>query len=89
MDFKGHSPRTHVKKGDLIESIDHRSSSKERNRWMRRIAGPRHAQMLIFLERASIRTMNIHKWIRGSTRRIAGEKRVGLKPLLSCYAITH
>jgi hypothetical protein len=38
-DFKGHSPRTHVKKGDLIVVVDHGSSPKERNRWTGRIVG--------------------------------------------------
>jgi hypothetical protein len=84
VDFKGHSPRTHVKKGDSIAVVDHGSSLKVRNRWTGRIVGPGHAQTLIFLERATIRTTVFTNGYVAARGGLWGEKWVGLKPLLSC-----
>jgi hypothetical protein len=59
--------------------------SDRRTRW---IAGPQHAQTLIFLEQATISTKILTKGYMVAGGELWGEKRVGIKKLFPMPTIT-
>jgi hypothetical protein len=77
------------RKGDSIGFIHNGSSPKERDRWMERIVGPRHARMLIFLERATISSTVLKKGYVSAGGELRGKKWVGLKPLFLAPTNVH